>query len=53
MEKNYKNFLSLSSLQSDEPRLGAKPLDLFLRLREEISIIGIFPRVARVAMVNE
>ena len=47
------NVVSFSSLQSDEPHLGEKPIEVLLQTREERLIFRILLRVARVTVVNE
>jgi hypothetical protein len=47
-KKTYKNVVSLSSLWSDEPHLGAKPLEVLLRVREERLSSGMHLIVVRV-----
>jgi len=47
------NVVSFSSLQSDEPHLGAKPIEVFLRVREEILSSMMHLIVVRVEVVNE
>ena len=47
------NVVSFYSLQSDEPHLAAKPIEVFLRVREEILSSMMHLIVVRVEVVNE